>query len=797
MQKHYDPKKSEKKWQKFWRDKKLFKFNPKSRKPVYSIDTPPPYANADHLHMGHAMHYSQFEFVARFQRMLGKNVFFPLGFDDNGLPTERYVEKKYNITKSPNNRKKFLKLCQKETSRLEEEQMKPTFNALGFSCDWSLSYRTIDEHSQKIAQMSFLDLYNKGLVYRAKEPNIWCPYHQTALAQAEVEDMDRSTKLNYIKFELEDGKKIEIATTRPEFLPACVGIFVNPKDKRHKALVGKKAVVPLFGQKVKIMKDKAVDKDFGTGIVMICTFGDKTDIDWWRKHKLDLRICLTEDGKMNDKCGKYKGQSIEQARKSIIKDLKKEGLLKKQEPLQQTVGVCWRCDTPVEFLVAKQWFVKALPYKKQLIKQGRKINWHPDFYRKRYEDWVKNLGWDWCISRQRYYGIPIPVWYCECGEIEVADEKEIPIDPRMEKKKCKKCGKEMKPEEDVLDTWMTSSMSPEIATEWLEDDKKFKRLFPMTMRPQAHDIIRTWTFYTILKAYHHFKKIPWKDVMMSGHGLDPKGKPMSKSRGNVVIPEDVIEKYSADAIRYWAASVKLGDDLCYREKDVKNAQKFLTKLWNASRFATIHLKKNKPRKVKLTTMDKWLLTKLSKVIKYSTENFKSYSYSKSKDASEQFFWQDFCDNYLEFIKYRMYEDKKKSAAQWTLYHALLDVLKLFAPIVPHITEGIYQEYYKKHENDKSIHISDWPEAYRKSKTAEKAGDMAVDIVAAVRQHKNKEGVSLNQEFPLLTIEASSKNKKLLKKVLEDIKGTTKAKEIKFGKPKKRIKAGPVKIGIEM
>lgn len=790
LPKHYDSKEVEAKWRDYWQKHEIYKFDPDSDKPVYSIDTPPPYASADHLHVGHAMHYSQFEFIARYYRMRGYNVFFPIGFDDNGLPTERYVEKKYNIEKGKLNmsRQEFRDLCLKETSRIEEENIKPLFTNLGFSCDWNLFYRTINERCQEVAQKSFLDLYEKGYCYRGKEPTLWCTHHQTALAQAEVEDLERDTNLNYIYFELEDGSKIEIATTRPELLCSCVGIFVHPEDARYKDLVGKNATVPIFEHKVPIMEDEIVDKDFGSGIVMICTFGDTTDIEWWKKHKLPLRVSISENGTLNELAREYEGMTISDARKKIINNLKNSKILFKQEKQKQVVGACWRCDTPVEFVVTEQWFIRTLEFKEQLIEQGKKINWYPSFYRKRYENWVENLGWDWCISRQRHYGIPIPIWYCKnCNKIFVAREKDMPIDPETDKCPADKCecgSSEFIPEKDVFDTWMTSSMTPEIAAQWKSDDEIFNKIFPMSMRPQAHDIIRTWAFYTILKAYLHENTIPWKDVMMSGHGQDEHGKKMSKSKGNVVMPEAMIAKYNVDSVRYWAASVKLGDDLPFMEKDIKTGNIILNKLWNSARFIEMNI----PHDIdfnydaeNLKVIDKWILTRLSQVIVEYHKHFEVYQITKAKKVVVQFFRHEFCDYYLEMIKYRFYgnDDESKYAAQWASSQVLLGILKLLSPFMPFITEEIYQTIFKEDEN-LSIHVSSFPEPIIQDKEAEEIGEFIINIIAALRKYKSDNGMSMNARVKDVNI-YTDKN---IKQVIDDISGVMNIEKlaIKAGKP---------------
>ena len=787
LPKQYNPKESEQKWQKFWEKENIYRFEPKSKKPIYSIDVPPPYASAGHLHVGHALHYTQFEIIARYRRMKGFNVHFAPCFDNNGLPTEKYVEEKFNISKNSTTRAEFRKLCREESSKVEKAYADRVFKALGHSYDWSLLYTTIDPEAQKVAQTSFLDLIKKGNCYRSEEPTIWCTKHQTALAQAEVEDLPRNTKLSYIYFDMEDNSKIEIATTRPEFLPACVGIFVHPKDKRYKKLIGKKAIVPLFKQKVPIMEDEKVDMEFGTGIVMICTFGDTTDIDWWKRFKLPLKICVTKDGKLNELAGKFKGLSLNEAKKAIINELDEEKRLIKQEGLQQTVGSCWRCNTPVEFIVTKQWFIKTLKYKKELIAQGRKINWYPKFYRARYEDWTNNLAWDWCISRQRFYGVPIPVWYCKkCGKEIVPDEKELPVDPTNQKpKKACSCGsKEFIPEEDVFDTWMTSSMSPEITVRWLEKPERFKNMFPTSLRPQSHDIIRTWAFYTILKAYLHFNEIPWKDIAIGTFVLDSKGRGMHKSKGNVVWTDDLLAKYSVDNVRYWVGKATFGEDLAYQEKDLVEGKRFITKLWNSARFAFMHLKDyklEKPKKLEIT--DEWILCKLNNLIKETTKSFDEYKTGEVTRKTENFFWHTFCDNYLEIIKDRLYNPDRRGkearlSAQYGLYNSLLTILKIMAPMMPHVTEELYQAFFKKLEKDKSIHISTWPKEIKADKKAEPIGELVVYAVQKSRQAKAEKNLSLKSPLKNLFIEGkiSEEDFELVK---DDIINSTRAEKVSY------------------
>ena len=781
--KDYNAEKVEQKIRKFWEKEKIYKFNPKSKKKIYSIDTPPPYASSGHLHVGHALHYTQFEIMARVMRLLGREVYFAPGFDDNGLPTEKYVEKKLGINKATTNRAEFRKLCFKESKKVEEDYSENVFKKLGHSYDWDLLYTTISPEAQKVAQMSFLKLVKSGDCYRKEEPVIWCPYHETALAQAEVEDMERTTKLNYIDFDISGTKeKITIATTRPEFLPACVAIFVNPDDKKYKKIIGKEIIIPLFNYKVKVMVDDKVDKEFGTGIEMVCTFGDNSDIELWKKHKLELKNLVNKDGSLSDIADQYQGMKLMDAREKIIADLKFEGRLRKQESLQQTVGSCWRCNSPVEYIVTEQWFIKTLKHKKELIKRGREIKWFPDFMRFRFENWTKNLKWDWVISRQRYYGVPIPVWYCRnCDKIIFANEKEIPVDPTVIKKKCLKCGKLAEPDTDVFDTWMTSSNSPEIACKWLEDSKRYKKIIPMSLRPQSHDIIRTWAFYTILKSHLLFNRIPWKNVMIGTYVLDSEGKGMHKSKGNAVWADELIEKYNVDAFRYWVSSASLGSDLPFKEKELVAGKRFLAKLWNASKFVFMNLKdyhKKKPKKME--TIDLWMLAKIADVTNHVRKLYESNNITEARKNAENFFWHIFCDNYLEIVKNRIYNNKKgKESAKYVLYNSLLAILKMLAPITPFITEEIYQNNFKKYEKNKSIHVSEWPKFYvRENKKIIETGDLLISLLTKIRKTKSNAKKSVKAEI-VLTIDRKDKEK--LKDVLEDLKAVTNTKEIREGK----------------
>ena len=782
----YNIKETEEKWQKYWEKEKIYKFDEKSKKEIFSIDTPPPYVSAEHLHVGHGMSYSQAEFIARYKRMKGYNVFYPMGFDDNGLPTERFVEKKYNINKSKISREEFIKLCLKETE-IGGKNYRQLWTKLGISVDWSLLYSTINNLSRKIAQRSFIDLYSKNRVERRNDPITWCVHCQTSLAQADLEDLEEESYLNEVYF-IKGDKKLTISTTRPELIPACVALAYNPKDIRYKELKGKKAKVPLFNYEVPILEDENVDIKYGSGLLMVCTFGDIEDIEKWRKHKLDIRLIIEKNGKLNDLAGKYKGLKPRDARKEIIEDLKKEKLLGKQIKIKHTLNVHERCSTPIEFYLAPQWYIKLLDLKKELVNHGKKVNWNPKYMFTRYEHWVNNLKWDWWISRERFYGVPFPVWYCKkCNAINLAEDKYLPVDPSKDKpsKKCSCGSQDFIPETDVMDTWMTSSLTPLINAKWNEKNNLMNKIYPMNLRPQAHDIIRTWAFYTITKSYLHTNKIPWNDIMISGHGLDSKGQKFSKSKGNMITIEEVTNKYGADSFRFLSASNKLGEDALYNEKDLTTGKRTVTKLFNASKLVLINIKDYKNQVPdKLELVDSWLLSKLNDVVKNCTEAFDNYEYNKAKSELDNFFWNIFCDYYLEIVKSRLYNENLKGkeakiSAQYTLNHSLLTILKLFAPIMPHITEEIYHYNYAKKEKLKSIHLSSWPKYDKKleNKNAEETCDLMINIIKEVRTFKTKNNKSLKEEVEL-TLEKNVHQK--LQHVLADLKSVCNAKNINFG-----------------
>ena len=790
----YDFREFEQKYVDFWQKENSYKFNPHHPGKAFSIDTPPPTVSGT-MHLGHAASYSQHDFIARFKRMQGFNIFFPFGFDDNGLPTERYVEKKINKKARDMSRNDFITTCLKETQEVEEF-MKRQWLAIGYSCDFSINYRTIDETSRRLSQKSFIELYKKGRAYRKECPVLWCPECSTAIAQVELKDKEENTLFSDIIFKVDGyamndpAAKIVISTTRPEFLPACVAIFYNPKDPRYKYLKFKKAFVPLFEFLVPIMEDERVDMKKGSGLVMCCTFGDQTDMDWWRAFGLPYKKLLTAQGKLTEIAGPYKGMSVREARALILSDLAKKKLIKKQEKIKHSLNVHERCGTEVEFLITKQWFIKYLDLKNKFIELGKQVKWHPEFMRSRYENWVQGLQWDWCISRQRYFGVPFPVWYCKkCDHEIVASEKKLPIDPFDTKppvKECPKCSStEFVPEKDIIDTWATSSLTPDIALATAEAKLKtrLKKVFPYSLRPQAHDIITFWAFNTIVKSFFHHETIPWNDIMISGYVLFGKEK-MSKSKGNVIEPQEVLDKYGIDATRYWTSTSKLGEDISLDEKELIVAQRLIKKLWNAFQFMKMHLPEKPILPPKLEEIDSYLLIKLEKLIHEATIHFENYEYSHARAMTEKFFYQIFCDNYLEIIKSRIYGDDKgkKKSAQYVLNKTFMTVIKLFAPIMPCITEEIYQEFFKNQEKQDSIHQSKWPQPTIKKFTKsheelEKKGDLFISILEKVRKEKSLKQKSMKAEI-LLTI--PKENTKQIGSMLNDLKAVTNSKEIKEG-----------------
>ncbi len=774
----YDSASIEKRWQDMWKDEAVYRFDPKSEKPVYSIDNPPRYTSGP-LHLGHATGYSLIDFAARYRRMKGYNVFFPLCFDVNGTPIEVKVEKKHHITKLDTPRQEYRKLCEDYANGFIA-QMTEDFKMLGESMDPSIYYQTDAPYYRRITQLSFVNLFNRGLVYKANFPVNWCPGCMTALADAEVEYRDNVNKLNYIKFMVADSDKeddyVLVATTRPELLCTCKVVAVHPDDKEKAHLVGKELITPLYGRRVKVIADPAVKLDYGTGNVMICTIGDKDDLMWVMKYHLPMEKGIDEAGKMTELSGKYAGMPVLEAREAAIEDLRAAGLLVKQEDNPQQVSICWRCHTPIEFLQVPQWFLKTTSFKDTILKRADEINWFPEFMKIRLQDWTNSLEWDWVLSRQRVFATPIPIWECEkCGHAVCATEEQCYVDPVFDAPpvdRCPKCGGKLVGCTDVFDTWMDSSGSSLYNTYWGRDEELHKKLFPMSMRPQSHDIIRTWAFYSILRAEQIEESIPWKDIMIHGFIMAPDGTPMHSSIGNVIDPIPILKNYGADALRYYAATCSLGIDHAFREKDVIRGKKLCNKVFNLGQFVSRFFDDVPKEQPELRPSDRWILSKYTKVLETVDSCLGQYQFDKAMREVEGFIWHEFADNYVEMVKAR-----NDPAVKYTLYNVFLGSIKMLAPFMPHVTEDVYQEHFKAIDGCRSLHLTAWPEPMFTDDEAEAAGEVLKNVLAEVRAWKGEKKIPLNAELTLMELVGA--DAKFLECAKADIMETTKAKEVKI------------------
>ena len=804
--KNYNFSETEKKWQSSWLEQKVYKWNEnESRENSFVVDTPPPTVSGE-LHIGHVYSYTQTDFIVRFQRMKGKNIFYPIGFDDNGLPTERLVEKQKGVKASSMDRAQFIDICL-EVVKVEEEKFRNLFRQIGLSVDWDLEYQTISPLSRTISQMSFLDLVQKGKIYRDNQPILWDPVDQTALAQADIEDKEKKSCLNEIIFTTDGGEQLKIVTTRPEMLPACVAVFFHPDDSRYKHLQNQYAITPLFKDKVPILSDEIVQPNKGSGLVMCCTFGDQTDMLWWKKYKLPTKIIINKQGKI---C--YEGQTdhgkefatqlyglkINDARNKIIELLKETGALLKQTEIIHMVKCAERSGAPLEILTVPQWFVHTIEHKDIMLKRTQELNWHPKHMKIRLENWINSLAWDWCISRQRFFGVPFPVWYSkksgEKGKPLFADASQLPVDP-LKDLPLGYSREEVEPDYDVMDTWATSSVSPQLSTYGISENfaidlNRHQKLFPVDLRPQAHEILRTWAFYTLLKAHLHQNTLPWKDIMISGWCLAEDRSKMSKSKGNIISPITLLQQYGADVIRYWSSTSKLGSDTAYSEDVMKNGKRLINKIWNAAKFASIHFDQleEADKKAEIPDLkdkicrefDQWIINKLIEVTSKAEEELANYEYATSMYLVENFFWYVFCDNYLEITKVRTYNenglDKEgQYSAILTIYHCLETLLKLFAPFLPYITEEIYQNLYSK--NAMSIHSQgNWPQWNGfKFNTESIKPENLIEILNLVRKSKADRNLSIKAPIQILEIEGVT----LSDKLITDLENVTCAQKVSF------------------
>lgn len=770
----------EAKWQKCWAEGKTYDFDENDKRPVYSIDTPPPFTSGD-LHMGHVLSYSYFDFVARYKRMRGFSVYYPQGWDCQGFPTEVKVEQKYG-RKPP---EEFRKLCVEWTESCIAK-MKQQMTTMGFSPDWKYEYKTMSDDYHRRVQYSLIKMFEHNLVYNAEHPVFWCPNCNSALAKTDTDELERDTQLNFLIFKCE-GKDLLIATTRPEYLHACVAVLFHPTDERYKKYEGKEITTPL-GKTVKLVADKDVEKDFGTGLMMLCTFGDKQDVVGMYRHNLSPIRAMDERGKLVN-AGEFDGLKAEEARKKILEKLKAEKLLVKQEPLKQVIKVHDRCKKPIELLLSRQWFAKIKDKSDEIVAAAKKMRWVPDFAIQYLIDWSKFVEWDWVISRQRVFGTPLPFWMCKkCNIAYPARYNELPVNPpTMEKRECPKCKSELEPEKSTCDCWIDSSISPLVISRWPEDTEFFKKTYPSSLRPQGVEIVRTWAFYTIYRCLMLTGVPCFKELLLNGNVLATDGKKMSKSLGNIIAPDKLIDDYSADAVRQWSAlSGAMAKDRPFSYQDIAYAKSFLNKLLNASKLVEKSIEGYEPReedRKHLRETDRWILSRVNSIVASATEKFENFEFHFLTKEVQDFFWHEFCDFYLEYVKHRIYQpevygEESKRAAQYTLYYALLSTAKVLAPITPHMSEEIYQLFKGKgKESAKSVHLSSWPvaDSTLESKKSEEICKLLNNALALIRQHKAANKMPLNAQLKSVHIRAPIS----LESVLEEIKATGKVDSVKF------------------
>lgn len=815
-----------------WEQDKVYFYDPaRPRQETFVVDTPPPTVSGS-LHIGHVFSYTQTDILVRFQRMLGKNIFYPIGWDDNGLPTERRVQNLFGVRCDPAlpynpefkpqpvegkkdlkdyqhiSRRNFLELCELQTAE-DEKRYEALWRRLGLSIDWRQTYSTVGTYCRKASQASFLDLFKKGHVYSAETPTLWDTTFKTAVAQAECEDREVAGFFHDIKFGVEGGGEFTIATTRPELLAACIAVVAHPDDERYKPLFGRTALTPLFKVRVPIMPSYHADPEKGTGIMMICTFGDIADVEFWRKERLPMRQLISPDGRLHSlehvskfldsadrdaaaaNYGQLAGLYAKQARTKTVELLRAAGsLVGEPRPTKQAVKYYEKGDQPLEFMPARQWYIKILDNKPALLEQGKKVAWHPEYMFKRYEQWVEGLNQDWCISRQRYFGVPFPVWYpvdgagkADYSKPMLAAADRLPLDPATDCPPGYTEEQRNKPggfigEPDVMDTWATSSLTPMISSHWADDRARHEKLFPADLRPQAHEIIRTWAFYTITKSWMHENSVPWHNAAISGWVVSPDKGKMSKSKGNTITPEGLLATYSADALRYWAGKAKLGQDTVYDESVFKVGMRLATKLFNASKFTLMQM--NGPAMAGAPALtpasiteplDRAWVEHLKKLTDAAREDFANYDYAAVLLYVETAFW-DFCDNYLELVKNRAYSGTPEAArsACATLEWTLSVFLRLFAPFLPFITEEVWGWSYAAARNQPSVHKAPWPAA---AEMAAVAGDVHVmdsarKVLEAIRTKKAAEKRSVKWPVAKLVVECGPKRAAALKLALEDV-----------------------------
>jgi valyl-tRNA synthetase len=782
--KHYNPKEIEEKWQRIWLSKEywenVFRFKEEDigRIPTFIIDTPPPFTSGE-LHMGHAYWVTLADTIARLKRIEGYNVLLPQGWDTQGLPTELKVQYKLGIPKE--NRELFLQKCKEWTEEMISK-MKSAMIRLGYRPEWErFEYRTYEKEYRKVIQKSLIDMYNMNLIKIQEGPVYWCPKCETALAQSEVGYIEKDGVLVYIKFTTkENGNEIIIATTRPELLPAIQAVAVNPDDERYKHLVGMHVVVPIFNKEVKIIADEAVDKNFGTGAVMICTYGDIQDIKWQLKYNLPITEVVDEKGIMKNTNGILDGLKIQEARTKIIELLNKKGFLIKLQNIKHNVLSHTErsdCLSPIEFLVKKQIYISVLKFKDKLLEEYKKMKFKPTRMAHYLEEWIRNLEWEWNISRQRIYGTPLPFWYCENYHLIPALESQLPVDPARDLppvNKCPICNTNLKPVTDVADVWIDSSVTVLYLTKYYEDKETFKKLFPASLRLQGTDIIRTWLFYTFFRTWILTEGIPFNEVLIHGQVLGPDGTRMSKSKGNVVNPLDKIDEYGADAIRMALLSSSIGEDFPFKWEVVRSKKLLLQKLWNVSRLAYPFISKreiNKPRNLHI--IDKWILQEHKKFINMVKDAYSKYDFYIIIDELYKYFWEIIADEYIELIKHKLFN--KDLSAYYTLARILKDLLIVLHPIIPHVTEEIYSRLFG---TKISILLERFPDVsdIEEDEESYEIGKAIIKVTSMIRTEKIKNKLSMNTPI-LAKIYGQNEFLSKLEKVKDDLMKTLKITEL--------------------
>ena len=847
----------EAKWMPQWESSGVYRFDrSRPRAEVFSIDTPPPTVSGS-LHVGHVFSFTHTDLVARFHRMRGKAVFYPMGWDDNGLPTERRVQNYYGVRCDPSlpytpdfvppaqppkpplsvSRPNFIELCARLTAE-DEKIFEQLWKTLGLSVDWSMTYATIGKRSQRVSQLAFLHLLQRRLAYQVEAPTLWDIDFKTAVAQAELEDREMPGAYHRLRFALAYVAQgfspafVEIDTTRPELIPACVALVAHPDDVRYQPLFGKDVVTPLFGVRVPVRAHALADPEKGSGIAMICTFGDLTDVTWWRELNLPVRAVIQTDGTLRDvtwgapgwestdadRAGRHyadlTGLSAAKARAKIVEQLKESGaLIGEPRPITHAVKFFEKGDRPLEIVTSRQWFFKTIEFREALIARGRELQWHPEYMETRFENWANGLNGDWCVSRQRFFGVPFPVWYpldaqgqADYAHPIAARAEQLPVDPSTDlpagyRAEQRGVAGGFVGDPDVMDTWATSSLSPQIVCGWPDDLDLFSRTFPMDLRPQAHDIIRTWLFDSVLRAHFEHDSLPWAHAAISGWVLDPDRKKMSKSKGNVVTPLALLEEYGSDGARYWAASGRPGTDTAFDPSQMKVGRRLAIKILNASKFAlsdsrgqtsSAHSAEVWPRII-TAPVDRAMLRNLAALVTDVTAAFEAYDYARVLQRTEAFFW-GFCDDYLELVKGRRYGEQDAAgagSANAALTAALSVMLRLFAPFLPYVTEEVWSWW-----RDGSIHTSAWPEAddlhallgdstEATRQADERAYQWATEVLFEVRKQRSEAKQPLKVPITKVTVKTDQASASLMPIVEADLRAALRvlAFETSVGEPR--------------